>query len=407
VGKSKYNVGDVVTVTGKIMKDDQDALPLKIECESGTHFYIKDVDVVSVEKPKLKVGDYVTVNGHEERGIGKIIHKTGNFYVRFSGEIVDIYSNDRLTRVDTPSDPTIGELKFKIGDRVIHKEYRSLGVGVIHETDCSSVPYSIKFSDSTYRWGRLATIEYAPVHAFQVGDYVTSKMFSGDGIGRIRKEKPSNEFWIEFEDTYHTCHVNDLTPATIPDFKIGVWVKSLAYPHRGVGKIVDTDDTFDQFNVRFEATTLWHSFKEMEIVPEPVAPAPVVRKFKIGDYVTSSDHAKEGIGEILFHDGSDHMPYRVKYESCDLWENEKDLTIAPKPVVHKFAVGDKVLHAVKGIEWGVGTVTRVNDDDFSLVDYLEPSEHTHVSEPGPYYDVQYAHENWASPERLLIKAKGI
>jgi hypothetical protein len=187
---------------------------------------------------------------------------------------------------------------------------------------------------------------------------------------------------------------------------IGVYVKSSIYLGLGVGKIVDTDGTFDGYYVEFREDRHWHSFKDMEIVPEPVV-EPVVHKFKAGDHVTSSEHHKEGVGEVLFHDGTDHMPYRVKFKSMELWENEKDLTIANEPVVHKFAVGDKVLHTVKGIEWGVGTVTRVNDDNFNLVDYLEPSNHTLMSEPGPYYDVKYAHDNWASPERMLIKAKGI
>jgi hypothetical protein len=290
VGKSKYNVGDVVTVTGKITRDDQDDLPLKIECESGTHFYIKDVDVssaVSKQPEELKIGDYVTSTDYPDWGAGKIVE---------------------------------------------------IGIG--------SWPYRAKYSNGEVRWNgraKLTKVE-APVYQFKVGDYVTSKMFSGDGIGRIRKEKPSNEYWIEFEDTYHTCHVSDLTPATVPDFNEGVYVKSSTYPDLGVGKISFTDGTFDGYNVMFDKATHWHSFKEMEIVPEPVA--------------------------------------------------------------HKFAVGDKVMHSVKGLEWGVGTVYGIRDQKFLGFEYVTLSG-SMIDEPGPIYDVQYDGKAFSSVERFLIKAKGI
>jgi heat shock protein HspQ len=404
VTKSKYDVGDEILIAAKIVQDDESYLPLEVKIPSGDTIWIMEEDVSSVtkkvidlsvgdyvtseeyptlgagkivnidrstvpyevlysdgskhwnsrpkltkvEQPKLKVGDYVTVIDNESEGIGKIFRQyCGNFYVRFKSEHVNIVSLERLNRAETPSDPTLGELKFKIGDRVTHKNYPTLGAGIVVFIDNSGVPYQIKFDDNETKWGVVSSLEYAPVSQFKIGDYVTSSEHASHGIGRIRIQKPGSVFYVEFEHAYRNCISSDLTPATIPDFKIGVYVKSLSYPHRGVGKIVDTDETFDGFNVRFGSSSYWHSFNEMEIVSAPVD--------------------------------------------------------------HKFAVGDKVLHAVKGVEWGVGTVYGIRDEKYLGYEYETATDTGHIlDESGPIYDVRYdGNKEWASPERLLIKAKGI
>jgi hypothetical protein len=244
----------------------------------------------------------------------------------------------------------VSEKKFKVGDEVIIK-------GTVHRTDDSRVPYLVKLNDGDTCWFVEKNLESVVVpQVLGVGAYVTSKSRSSLGVAKIISDLDSdNEYRLRF-----------------------------------VGE-----------EVRFAEAD------DLTVVPAPSDTSALELQFKVGDVIIHNGDEGRGPATIVETDNSG-IPYHFRFadgrfgwgclQTCNLY-------VKPEP---KFKAGDKVMHLNKWKEWGVGKILSVDLGVYNNTEYVNPGEETErISEPGPWYSVDYEENFWQSPERLLVKAKGV
>jgi hypothetical protein len=247
----------------------------------------------------------------------------------------------------------VSDKKFKVGDEVVIK-------GTVYRTDDSQVPYLVRLNDGDTCWFMEKNLELVPVpQVLAVGAYVTSSK----------------------------------------------------HPELGVAKIIQDLDSDRDYKLRFAGEkTQYAKADRLTVVPTPSDTSIYELKFKVGDLVIHRGEEKLGPGEIVLIDNSS-VPYKFRFSNGEhSWGSIETCTAYVKPVVPepKFKVGDKVLHLNKWKEWGVGTIRMVSTGTYSNAEYIEEGKgYVNIEEPGPYYDVRYANDIWESPERLLVRAKGV
>jgi hypothetical protein len=252
----------------------------------------------------------------------------------------------------------VSEKKFKVGDEVVIK-------GTVHRTDDSRVPYLVKLNDGDTCWFVEKNLESVVVpQVLGVGAYVTSKSRSS----------------------------------------------------RGVAKIISDLDSDNEYRLRFVGEEVrFAEADDLTVVPAPSDTSAFELKFKVGDVIIHNGDEGRGPATIVEIDNS-NIPYHFKFadgrfgwgclQTCTLYVEPPKPEPKPEP---KFKVGDKVLHLNKWKEWGVGTVTYMRHGTFNDAEYANSDgKESHLEEDDCFvYAVRYEARSWQSPERLLVKAKGV
>jgi hypothetical protein len=305
-----------------------------------------------------------------------------------------------------------------VGEYVTSARYSELGVGKIIRDDHDLTPFKVEWNSEIHFCTESdVTVVEKPAERFKVGDYVTSKLYAEEGVGRIEVDDHSGlPFKVRFKDDYEWCRENDLTLAEKPEepkplrLTVGDYVTHNRHAEKGVGKIVRDDHDLVPYRVRWPDGNLWWCSASNVTRAEK----PKTERLKVGEFVTSAEYPKAGVGKIIKDDHSS-MPFKVEFKSEWHWCSETDLTKTTKPEPESaFKEGDKVIHRHMP-HWGVGTVIGVRKSDF-LTDYREYSSpnvdgRQPRSADGFIFDVRYPAKNsennegiWCSVKEILVKA---
>jgi hypothetical protein len=140
---------------------------------------------VTEEEKRLEVGEWVTSKNNPCLGVGQVVeddHLTIPFLVKFKDGDRLWYKQSDLVRAEAPKP----EHKFKIGDLVTSSEHSTLGAGKIIEIDESCVPYKVSYLDGDYHWNSEKALTKVPDPKFKVGDRVIHKNAPHWGVGVIQ-----------------------------------------------------------------------------------------------------------------------------------------------------------------------------------------------------------------------------
>ena len=202
--------------------------------------------------------------------------------------------------------------------------------------------------------------------SFAVGDIVQMRFRGSDTRhadhdkvwGRIHSQSPfdmDEAYYVDVMGTSVRCFPDEMVPLPPQDFKIGDTVtlfldpKDRCYPtHNGLIGVIETEEDFDVFRVRFDAASAAHiSAEEMAILPQKEDPSVL---FNIGDevvinlpsYAANANLFNGRTGIIDRVNNAESCNFHVQIDpdgTLGLWLRAENLLPAPVPAVNAAELG--------------------------------------------------------------------